>query len=171
MSIHARNWDEIRQVLKEARTQCAPQRGDQPPASVSDGLLVGTLDEFNEFLEHNELELAWDALAEVAERSQATRECWYRLARAADLMGLTDKRDKAQHRATPPVTSDQALAVARRDAEGVYQNLLEYWVSLVLEPDGWHVDYQLKNPRLHGGGPHYVIDAQTGVILSKRYEQ
>jgi|GEM_PF-5143872 len=25
---------------------------------------------------------------------------------------------------------------------------------LVLEEDGWHVDYELKDPRLKGGGPH-----------------
>jgi hypothetical protein len=38
-------------------------------------------------------------------------------------------------------------------------------------PDGWHIDYQLKNPLSNGGGPHYVIDAATGAIVSKRYEQ
>src|SRR5436305_90002 len=40
-----------------------------------------------------------------------------------------------------------------------------------LEEDGWHVDYELKDPRLKGGGPHYVIDRFNGAILSKRYEQ
>jgi len=40
-----------------------------------------------------------------------------------------------------------------------------------LEADGWHVDYILKDERARGGGPHYVIDAHTGGILSKRYEQ
>ncbi len=40
-----------------------------------------------------------------------------------------------------------------------------------LESDGWHVDYNLKDPRLKGGGPHYVIDAASGAILSKRYAQ
>jgi hypothetical protein len=29
----------------------------------------------------------------------------------------------------------------------------------------------LRDPNLQGGGPHYVIDAETGAILSKRYEQ
>ena len=41
----------------------------------------------------------------------------------------------------------------------------------MLEDDGWHVDYELKDPRLKGGGPHYIIDPHTGAILSKRYEQ
>jgi hypothetical protein len=40
-----------------------------------------------------------------------------------------------------------------------------------LEPDGWHVDYELKAPALQGGGPHYVIDPVSGGILAKRYEQ
>ena len=52
-----------------------------------------------------------------------------------------------------------------------YRDLSPYRVQLVLEADGWHVDYDLKNPGWVGGGPHYVIDALTGTIVSKRYEQ
>ena len=43
--------------------------------------------------------------------------------------------------------------------------------GLALEEDGGHIDYQLKDPALNGGGPHYIIDPFTGAILSKRYEQ
>ncbi len=39
-----------------------------------------------------------------------------------------------------------------------------------LESDGWHIDYELKDARLKGGGPHYLIDATTGAIVSKRFE-
>jgi hypothetical protein len=49
--------------------------------------------------------------------------------------------------------------------------LSPYRIQLVLEDDGWHIDYELKNPKLKGGGPHYIIDAHTGAIVSKRYEQ
>jgi hypothetical protein len=74
--------------------------------------------------------------------------------------------------ATPPMVScDQALAVARVDAEKAYHDLSPYRIVVVIEADGWHIDYQLKNPLTKGGGPHYVIDAATGAILSKRYEQ
>lgn len=66
---------------------------------------------------------------------------------------------------------DQALKVAREDAEAVYRDLSRYWIRLVLEEDGWHVDYELRDPRARGGGPHYVIDATDGRILAKRYEQ
>lgn len=69
------------------------------------------------------------------------------------------------------LAGDQALAIAQADAARVYRDLSPYRIQLVLEDDGWHVDYELKNPRLKGGGPHYVIDAQTGAIVSRRYEQ
>jgi uncharacterized membrane protein YkoI len=72
---------------------------------------------------------------------------------------------------TAAVTSDQALRIARLDAEKAYRDLSGYYIHVELDDDGWHVDYELKNSQSHGGGPHYVIDARTGTILAKRYEQ
>jgi len=69
------------------------------------------------------------------------------------------------------LAGDQVLAIAQADAARVYRDLSLYRIQLVLEDDGWHVDYELKNPRLKGGGPHYIIDAHTGAVISKRYEQ
>jgi hypothetical protein len=69
------------------------------------------------------------------------------------------------------IAADHALAVAQADAAQVYHDLSPYRIQLVLEGDGWHVDYELKDPRWKGGGPHYLIDPGTGAILSKRYEQ
>jgi hypothetical protein len=69
------------------------------------------------------------------------------------------------------IACDRALKVAREDAEAVYPYLAHYWIRVALEEDGWHVDYELRDPRARGGGPHYVIDATTGQLLSKRYEQ
>jgi len=60
---------------------------------------------------------------------------------------------------------DQELAIAQADAARVYRDLSVYRIQLVLEDDGWHIDYELKNLRLKGGGPHYIIDAHTGVKL------
>lgn len=71
------------------------------------------------------------------------------------------------HRIQP----DQALRTARTDAERAYLDLTPYRVLVALEADGWHVDYELKDPSRQSGGPHYVIDATTGAILLKRYEQ
>ena len=70
-----------------------------------------------------------------------------------------------------PLAGDQALAIAQVDAARAYRDLSAYRIQLVLEADGWHVDYELRDSRLKGGGPHYIIDAHTGAIVSKRYEQ
>jgi hypothetical protein len=71
----------------------------------------------------------------------------------------------------PPITSDEALRIARLDGEKAYRDLSGYRITFVLERDGWHVDYELKNPNLNGGGPHFVIDPTDGRILWKTYEQ
>ena len=75
--------------------------------------------------------------------------------------------------ATPltAVESSQALATAHEDALRAYRDLSPFRIELILEPDGWHIDYELRNPEAVGGGPHYVIDASTGAILYKRYDQ
>jgi transcriptional regulator with XRE-family HTH domain len=69
------------------------------------------------------------------------------------------------------MSGDKALAIAEADAVLTYPNLSAYRIHLALEEDGWHVDYELKDPKRKGGGPHYVIDARSGAILSKKYEQ
>ncbi len=71
----------------------------------------------------------------------------------------------------PSITSDQALRIARLDAERVYRDLSPYRASVVLEEDGWHIDYEIKDQQQQGGGPHYVIDLASGDILSRLYEQ
>jgi hypothetical protein len=71
----------------------------------------------------------------------------------------------------PQCSSDQALHVARLDAERTYGDLNGYRITLELHADGWHVDYDLIDPTLDGGGPHYVIDSASGAIITKRYEQ
>ena len=61
----------------------------------------------------------------------------------------------------PALASDQVLKIARLDAEQAYRDLTAYRISLAQEADGWHVDYQLKDPGLNGGGPHYLICQQS----------
>ena len=72
---------------------------------------------------------------------------------------------------TQTLAGDQVLTIAQADAVKAYRNPTGYRIRLALEEDGWHVDYELKDPRLKGGGPHYVIDPYTGAIVSKRYDQ
>jgi hypothetical protein len=87
-----------RELLNEARDYLCPLPKGASHVSVPAGLLTGSLDGFEEFLAHNELELAWDALAEVAERAGASSVCWRKLAEAASLMELPDKEaTAAQH--------------------------------------------------------------------------
>ena len=69
------------------------------------------------------------------------------------------------------ISCDQALRIARTNAESAYRDLSMYRIAISLEEQGWLVDFDLKDPNLQGGGPHYVIDAETGEILSKRHEQ
>jgi len=72
----------------------------------------------------------------------------------------------------PSITSDQALRIARLDAERVYRDLSPYRASVVLEENGWHRNQGPAAPRGRpGGGPHYVIDPISGDILSRLYEQ
>jgi hypothetical protein len=93
--------NEITELLHQAGEclSAPPDRGNH--LSVPTGLLTGTLNEFEEFLVQNELELAWDALAAVAERAGASPECWRKLAQAANVMELPDKQATAARRANP----------------------------------------------------------------------
>ena len=74
---------------------------------------------------------------------------------------------------TPPIAipSHQALEIAEKDASNAYGDLSHYHIRIRQESDNWFVDYEFKNKRMQGGGPHYVIHSVTGEILSKRYEQ
>ena len=69
------------------------------------------------------------------------------------------------------IPADEALRTAQADALRVYRDLSPYWIRVVLEADGWHVDFDLKDTAARGGGPHYVIDSENGAIVTKRYEQ
>jgi hypothetical protein len=71
----------------------------------------------------------------------------------------------------PRLTSVQVLRIASDDAERAYGDLSELEISILLQPDGWHVDYRPTNPEEQGGGPHYVIDPADGSIKSKKYSQ
>lgn len=63
------------------------------------------------------------------------------------------------------------LRIAHQDAQAAYGDLSGLKITLFRCPDGWHVDYDLAEPLSAGGGPHYIIDPDTGVILTRRYEQ
>ena len=63
------------------------------------------------------------------------------------------------------------LRIAHQDAQAAYRDLTGFKITLTPCSDGWHVDYDLTDSLSAGGGPHYVIDPDTGHILVRRYEQ
>ena len=65
----------------------------------------------------------------------------------------------------------EILRIAHQDAQAVYRDLSGFKITLTPCQDGWHVDYDLTDPLSAGGGPHYVLDPQTGEFLARRYEQ
>jgi hypothetical protein len=69
------------------------------------------------------------------------------------------------------LSCDQVLRIACKDAEKAYRDLSGFNIRIAEEADGWHVDYELKDERARGGGPHYIIHPVAGTILSRRYEQ
>lgn len=74
--------------------------------------------------------------------------------------------------AAPAVDRRQAIAIAEADAVPLFGNELNVLtLEAALHDDGWHVEYHMRRRGWAGGGPHYVIDADTGVIKSKKYYQ
>jgi hypothetical protein len=69
------------------------------------------------------------------------------------------------------ITEEEARKIAEEDAKVAYRDLSIYRVECKLEGQEWHVDYELKDENSLGGGPHYVIDGESGEIVRKRYEQ
>ena len=69
------------------------------------------------------------------------------------------------------VSEAKAREIAEADAAHAYRDLSIYKVIVRLAEGKWYIDYELKDETLLGGGPHYVICAETGEVLSRRYEQ
>ena len=69
------------------------------------------------------------------------------------------------------IDKEEALRLAHEDAKKVYNDFSIYDIKAKLKNDKWYVDYEINVKNMLGGGPHYVISAETGEILSYRYEQ
>jgi hypothetical protein len=68
------------------------------------------------------------------------------------------------------ITEQEARAIAEKDAQPDYGKLDGYEVRAELKDGKWHLEYR-PGGNINGGGPVYVIDARTGTILHKVYEQ
>ncbi|MFO0805225.1 MAG: hypothetical protein U0791_19140 [Gemmataceae bacterium] len=80
----------------------------------------------------------------------------------------------SQLMAAPRLSEAEILAIAEADAIIAYRDLSHLKREVKLQGGMWSVEYRLNFPpgsRVAGGGPHYVIDATTGEIVSKVYHQ
>ncbi len=69
------------------------------------------------------------------------------------------------------ISKEKALKIANDDAQRAYRDFSIYTIKAELINEEWHIDYNLSDPQMQGGGPHYQICAKTGQIISYRYEQ
>lgn len=83
----------------------------------------------------------------------------------------TNKSENIMKKKSVLIDREEALKIAKEDAQQIYRDLSIYKIKAELKDEKWFVDYNLSNPQMVGGGPHYVISAKTGKIISYRYEQ
>ena len=73
---------------------------------------------------------------------------------------------------TPPtVTRESAIELARRDALKEGEDLELYEIIAIEQTDNWRVVFKIKDKNLNGGGPKYLIDKNTGEIISRQTTQ
>jgi len=96
-------WTRIERSLRAAQAALPPL---QPKIKKKDPReLVGDLDEFREFMDQREWELAWDALSSLAIQHQISGPFWVPMAEAAELMKLEERRLTALNLQTPELVS------------------------------------------------------------------
>lgn len=78
-----RSWRITREHLEAARNQL--------PANLASGAEGATVADYEHYLEHNELELALDELADIGYTNAPPPEFWRSLIRAAENMSLNDR--------------------------------------------------------------------------------
>ena len=69
------------------------------------------------------------------------------------------------------ISKDHAIEIANRDAVMHYNDLSIYTIHVELIDDNWKIDYEFKDKKLDGGGPHYIISGQSGKILESHFYQ
>lgn len=61
------------------------------PLPITEEPSIGSIERFEEYLSHNELELAMDELEGLGELNSDPLDFWHELASAAENMGLRDR--------------------------------------------------------------------------------
>ncbi len=68
------------------------------------------------------------------------------------------------------IGGERAIAIATADASKVVR-LEECDASVFDEREFWHVAFALKNKKLNGGCPDYLIEKKTAQIVSRKFYQ
>jgi hypothetical protein len=92
-------------------------------------------------------------------------------AQANQGVGEQHEQPGQQQRARAPVTKDEAIAIASKDAEGHMGDLTPYEIHVKEAKSLWQIDFELKKKGANGGPLHYRIAKATGKIVWKQYEQ
>ncbi len=69
------------------------------------------------------------------------------------------------------ISKEEALRIAHEYASAAYRDLSIYEIKARRRGNQWYVDYLLTDPTMVGGGPHFIISAETGEVVGTRYEQ
>jgi hypothetical protein len=69
------------------------------------------------------------------------------------------------------IDKETAITIAKEDAQKAYGTLEMYNMHVCELNQTWRVIFELKDSSRDGGGPEYVIDKRTGIILHKTYYQ
>lgn len=108
------HWAKVQHLLLYAENVL--RRGGDIPyetAHLGDGGLRGTFQEFTEFLEHDEYELAMEALVALANRFGAEHEFWQAIDQVATMMEVPLPERQSRGESTEP-SWGRAGATTRR---------------------------------------------------------
>jgi hypothetical protein len=109
MSTQETQWGLVGDLLRRARSELAPTATQRVGATAAD-IPTDAHDQFDLFLENNELGLAWDTLATIAEEMTPPRGFWEKLLLAAGLMSAADQAHLAATRLCEPRLFEQQVS-------------------------------------------------------------
>jgi hypothetical protein len=69
------------------------------------------------------------------------------------------------------ITKEEAIKIANKNAAMYYRDLSIYEITVQPADSNWKVDYELKDSKLDGGGPHYIISGKSGEIIESHFHQ
>jgi len=73
----------------------------------------------------------------------------------------------------PKIDSNSAIKIARGDFVRIIgtKGMKDYQATVAQEKDGWRVRFQTKPELVSGGGGVYLVDKDTGKIISRDFYQ